>query len=259
VLEIIDKGAATDAHPTPLLFVHGGYHAAWCWDDHFLDDFADRGFRAVAVSFRAHGGSGSDRPRRKLTIADYVDDVRTAVEHIGAAPVLIGHSMGGFTVQRYLERYDAHAAVLMASIPPRGILRCALNIWFHHPVISMRANTFGNDHEVFSRRPRESLFCAHTPQEVVDAAAARCGPESMRAAFIDAGFRLPRPSKVSTPMLVLGGADDATILPKEVRATARAYGTEAVLFPRTGHDMMLEPTWPDVADHIRGWLAGRGL
>lgn len=32
MLEVIDKGSATEAHPVPLLFVHGGYHAAWCWN-----------------------------------------------------------------------------------------------------------------------------------------------------------------------------------------------------------------------------------
>ena len=57
MLEVIDKGSATESHPVPLLFVHGAGHAAWCWDEHFLDFFADKGFRAVAVSLRGHGAS----------------------------------------------------------------------------------------------------------------------------------------------------------------------------------------------------------
>jgi len=52
MLELIDKGSCSDAHPTPLLFVHGAWHAAWCWDENLLDFFADKGFRAVAVSLR---------------------------------------------------------------------------------------------------------------------------------------------------------------------------------------------------------------
>jgi pimeloyl-ACP methyl ester carboxylesterase len=52
MLEVIDKGSRSEAHPAPLLFVHEGYHAAWCWDVHFLNYFADKGFRAVAVSLR---------------------------------------------------------------------------------------------------------------------------------------------------------------------------------------------------------------
>ena len=55
--KIIDKGLTTRAHETPLLFVRGGHHAAWWWNEHFLDYFANRGFRAAALSLRAHGGS----------------------------------------------------------------------------------------------------------------------------------------------------------------------------------------------------------
>jgi pimeloyl-ACP methyl ester carboxylesterase len=132
MLEVIDKGHVTEAHPSPLLFVHGGCHAAWCWDEHFLDYFASHGFRAAAVSFRAHGGSGSDKPLTKLSVADYVDDVRTAAEELDSEPIVIGHSLGGFTLQHYLERFDAPAGVLMASLPPRGVLRCALRVWLKH-------------------------------------------------------------------------------------------------------------------------------
>jgi pimeloyl-ACP methyl ester carboxylesterase len=257
MLELIDKGSVTDAHPTPLLFVHGGCHAAWCWDDHFLDYFASQGFRAVAVSLRGHGGSASDKPLGKLSVADYVDDVRSAAEHIGTPPVLVGHSLGGWTVQKYLERYQAPAGVLLASIPPRGVLPVALRVWLKHPLISMRANTFGENKEVFTRVPRESLFCSHTPEEIVTATTARCQNESNRAAFIDAGFRRPKPEQVSTPMLVLGGEDDGTITNAEVHATARAYRTHATLFPRMGHNMMVEPGWLDVADHVCAWLNAR--
>ncbi len=50
MLEVIDKGSCTEAHPMPLLFVHGGWHGAWCWDEYFLDFFAAKGYRVLAVS-----------------------------------------------------------------------------------------------------------------------------------------------------------------------------------------------------------------
>jgi pimeloyl-ACP methyl ester carboxylesterase len=62
MLEVIGKGSASESHPVPLLFVQGGYHAAWCWDENFLDYFADKGFRAVAVSLRGHGLSDLSKP-----------------------------------------------------------------------------------------------------------------------------------------------------------------------------------------------------
>ncbi len=83
MLELIDKGSCSDAHPTPLLFVHGGWHAAWCWGDYFLDYFADAGFRAVAVNLRGHGGSTLSKPLKSCSIADYVEDVGTAAAMLG--------------------------------------------------------------------------------------------------------------------------------------------------------------------------------
>jgi hypothetical protein len=50
MLEVIDKGACSELDPVPLPFVHGARHAAWCWDEHFLDFFANKGYRAIAVS-----------------------------------------------------------------------------------------------------------------------------------------------------------------------------------------------------------------
>jgi pimeloyl-ACP methyl ester carboxylesterase len=38
-----------------------GWHGAWCWDEHFLDFFAEHGFRAAAVSLRAHGKSATSQ------------------------------------------------------------------------------------------------------------------------------------------------------------------------------------------------------
>ena len=64
MLEVIDKGSSSESHPTPLLFVHVAWHGAWCWDEYFLDFFAYRGYRALAVSLRGHGNSPSPTPLR---------------------------------------------------------------------------------------------------------------------------------------------------------------------------------------------------
>ena len=55
-------------------------------------------------------------------------------------------------------------------------------------------------------------------------------------------------------MLVLGAADDGLVTNAEVRATARAYRTEAELFADMGHNMMQEPGWTGVAERIDAWL-----
>jgi pimeloyl-ACP methyl ester carboxylesterase len=50
---------------------------------------------------RGHGASeGRDRIRWH-SIADYVSDVAQVAGQLSRSPVVIGHSMGGFTVQKY--------------------------------------------------------------------------------------------------------------------------------------------------------------
>ena len=173
--EVIDKAHASAAYPTALLFVHGGYHAAWCWDEHFLDYFADNGFRAFAVSLRGHGGSTRSKPLGSCSISDYVDDVHSAADRLDSEPVLVGHSMGGFVVQKHLEQYRAPAAVLMASIPPQGTLRVVLRMVRRHPWTFLRCSTIGDSAD-FVRIPaiaRQALFSADTPDAVVESCAAR--------------------------------------------------------------------------------------
>ncbi|WIM88260.1 alpha/beta hydrolase [Candidatus Mycobacterium wuenschmannii] len=255
MLEVIDKGHCDSAHPTPLLFVHGGWHSASCWDN-FIDFFADAGYRAVAMSLRGHGGSPAGKPFHLCSMADYVDDVRTVAESLGGRPVLVAHSLGGFVVQRYLESHDAPAAVLVASVPPQGVLGLAARIWTRHPWVSMRSLPVGNLTGFIGTTPlvREHLFSAHTPESIVESCAARVQSEPVRASLVDPMFRRARTGRVGTPILVLGADDDGLVTKAEVHATARAYRTEAEFFPDMGHNMMQEPAWADVAARIDGWL-----
>jgi pimeloyl-ACP methyl ester carboxylesterase len=258
MLEVIDKGAATGTHPVPLLFVHGAWHAAWCWDEHFLDYFADKGFRAVAVSLRGHGASTLAKPLNSCSVADYVDDVRIAADMLGSEPILIGHSLGCFVVQKYLEEHRAPAAVLMAPATPQGLRRIALRMILRHPWNALRANTFGDPADVINTPAlaREFLFCADTPEPIVKSCAARMEPASTRAG-LDTMLRLPNPRPVTTPLLVLGAKDDGSRIEGDVSAAGSTYKTNAEFFPNMGHDMMLEPGWRDVADRICEWLAAK--
>lgn len=260
MLEVIDKGSVSASHPAPLLFVHGAWHAAWCWDEHFLEFFASRGYRAMALSFRGHGNSPLDKRLRDCSFADYVDDVTSVAGGLPARPVLIGHSMGGTITQKYLERNEAPAGVLMASSPPQGYLRSGLRWLRRHPWHFAKLSITGQSLPYIStpELARERFFSPDTPDELVERYAARLQEESSRTGR-DGLVQLPRPSRVRAPMLVLGATADGSVTADEVRATARAYGTEAEFFPGMGHNMMLEPGWAAVAQRIDDWLGEHGL
>ncbi|QLL05732.1 alpha/beta hydrolase [Mycobacterium vicinigordonae] len=261
MLEVIDKGSSSESHPAPLLFVHGSWHAAWCWDENFLDYFADKGYRAVALSLRNHGNSYKKNPRT-CSVADWVSDVAAVAETLPDRPVLVGHSMGGLVVQKYLESHAAPAGVLLASMPVSGATRALFRIMGHHPIRSAAATLTGKSRRALStpKAARQSFYSARTPEEDIVRYAALLDEEYFGRQTIDLTIlSLPRPSRVTSPLLVLGAECDGSFSPDEIRKTARAYGTKAEFFPDMGHNMMLEPGWQTVAQRIDGWLTERGL
>lgn len=265
MLEIIDKGNGDASHPVPLLFVHGGVHAAWCWDEHFLDFFAAKGFRAAAVSLRGHGTSPTAKPLPRVSIIDYVDDLCSAAEYLGVAPVVIGHSLGGFVVQKYLETHRAPAGVLVASAPPHGLGRFFFRIMVRcarrQPRLVAKSALTGNSVQIISTPAlaREAFFSADVTEGDVARWASQFQEESLRAIFDTMLVHRVKPERITTPLLVLGAGLDGSLTTKEVHTTARAHRTEAEIFAGMGHDMMLDPGWSAVAERIYGWLVSRGL
>jgi pimeloyl-ACP methyl ester carboxylesterase len=262
VLEVLDKGAPSDEHPTPLLFVHGAFHGAWCWDEHFLDFFAARGYHALALNLRGHADSPSPTPLNECSVADYVDDVHTVAAGLATPPVVIGHSMGGFVVQKYLAAHDAPAGVLVASAPPRGLFRAVARIVRTHPRHCARSRSLGRPLEFFGAPPiaRALFYSPDTPEELVVRYVGRLQEESTRVLYRDLTFGdLVRPKEVTAPVLVLGAELDGFFNRQEVTATARAYSTAAEFFPAMGHNMMLEVGWASVASRIDSWLTARQL
>ncbi len=263
MLELIDKGEPSPEHPHPLLFVHGAFQGAWSWDVNYLDFFADRGFRVLAPSLRGHGGSPTDKPLRLCSISDFVADVSSVANSIAPQPIPIGHSMGGFVVQKYLETNDAPAAVLLASAPPRGHLRSLLRNLRRHPWRCSKFAMSGRpDHLLGTTTAgaRELFFGDKASDDLISSTTALLQPDSTRAIMLDmVTLGLVATERITTPLLVLGGEQDATYLPSDVRATARAYGTQATLIPGIGHSMTVEPGWETVAGRIASWLTERGL
>ena len=98
-LEIIRTISEEKSQKPPLLFIHGAYHAAWCWEENFLTYFSDHGYPCYALSLRGHGNSEGHSNIKSYRLKDYIDDVLTVIEKMKTKPILIGHSMGGAIAQ----------------------------------------------------------------------------------------------------------------------------------------------------------------
>lgn len=255
-LEIIAEKPASTPRNTPLLFIHGMCHAAWCWQEYFLPYFAGHGYVAYALSLQGHGQSESKKPLRSVSIADYVSDISRAVNKIDRPPVLIGHSLGGLVVQKYVETHQVPAAVLMASVPPQGLLASTVRFALRRPGASLRMFFTMSLYPMVEnpKHCRNLLFSDSMPEKQVKKYQARMQDESFRAYWDGLVLNLPRPGRVRTPIFVLGAADDNVIAVNEIEHTAQAYGTEAEILPDMAHDMMLESGWKNAADRILDWL-----
>jgi pimeloyl-ACP methyl ester carboxylesterase len=100
-----------------LVFVHGGAaHAHW-WS--FIAPLFTREYRVVAIDLSGHGDSGRrDAYPREI----WTDEVMAAVADAGidGAPIVIGHSMGGFVAIATAATYgDMLAGAIVLDSPVR--------------------------------------------------------------------------------------------------------------------------------------------
>lgn len=257
-LELIEQVPQVARLKAPVLFLHGAYGGAWCWQEHFLPYFAERGVHSYALSLRGHGESPGRERLSMATLADYVDDLEWAIAQIAQPPVLVGHSMGGMIVQKYLERQnDVSGAVLMASVPPEGLGMATLRLMLHDPLLLWQMSMIQHVDPVYANldTARRVGFSDAMPDAELQRLRERFGPESSRAIWDMTVSDLVCPWRINKPpMLVLGGGKDALFPPGIVRSTANAYKVQAEFFPEMAHVMMLEPGWQKVADRIIDWL-----
>jgi len=261
-LELITRKPDGKSKATPLLFVHGKWHGAWCWDEHFLPYFAAHGYDCTALSLRGHAGSEGREGLRWHSITDYVSDVERVTGQFDTPPVIIGHSMGGFITQKYLERHHEHpAAVLLTPIPPTGLWPTTFNVLGERPLILLKSIASLSLYPVVETPEvaRWSLFSDDFPTELLEKYHSQLQNESFRSYLDELGLNLVHTKRVKTPLLVIGAENDAVIKPWMVQRTAKIYGTQAVIFPDMAHDVMLEAGWEKVAKRVLDWLEEKGL
>jgi non-heme chloroperoxidase len=258
-LEVFSSAPAgqPSQHP-PLLFVHGAFAGGWMWTDTFMPFFSEAGYTCHALSLRGHGGSDGREHIDWHSVADYVEDIERVVDWIGEPPILIGHSMGGFIVQKYLEKHgDVPGAVLLCSVPPQGLIAAQFHLMFRKPQLFMDINRIVGGDMTDIDTLREALFAGDIDEKMSAAWLTRMRPESHRAIWDMSMFSLPRLDLMHRPPMLIAGAEHDVLVPAFlVQTTAQTYGLKDHIFPGVGHAVTHEPSWPDIAAWLRNWLDG---
>ena len=265
---------AEPSRPTatpPVLFVHGTFHGAWCWEARWMARFAEAGIECHAVSLRGTSAS-PDPDARSVKISQHVDDLRSFVDVAFPSrppPILVGHSFGGAHCLKYIEGGGpASGVALLCSVPPSGngpmtarFLRRSLRQAF------LITRGFAMKTAARSADDARALFFdERTPDDEIATYLPRLEADS-RVGLDLGDFARNLPSKniaadgraawladyAPRARLVVGCERDAVVDAEGVEETARFMGVDAEIFSGMPHDLMLCEGWEAPADRLIEW------
>lgn len=245
-----------------LLLVHGLSDHSGRYQE-FCAAMADFGFSTFALDLRGHGHSEGRRGHVRRFDIFLQDLERFRREIQGLAPpgrplFLLGQSMGGLIVLRYLEEYDAggfSGAVLTSpwlgtSVQvPRWKVNMAHALSRVLPALPLSA---GIPAELLSHDPRVADAYRQDPL-VHNRITPRLYTESAEAMRLAS----ERSDRVSIPLLFLLGGDDRIVDTPRAVALARSLriGDVAIrVYPGQYHELFNEADRDLVLQDLREWL-----
>jgi alpha-beta hydrolase superfamily lysophospholipase len=192
--------------------------------------FARRGRASAALSLRGHGASEGRAQLSETRLPDYCNDVRRALAEFKEPPIVVAHSLGGLLAQLLIGREEMRALVLLASLPPEGLIlespRLALTdtrIWLEAFLGSLAVSRLP-----IGMAAQQVLFSEGLPREQEARYATKMTPEAPRAL---AEAHLPQPAFSSAslfglPTLVMSGSRDRLVSYASGWRTALYHGAQ---------------------------------
>ncbi len=241
-----------------ILLLHGVCFGAWYWETNFQPWFTAKGYHVIAMSYRNHGKSESTGSLRWRTINEYIEDIHSVISKIEGAVYLIGHSMGGFIIQHYLQKYPSaniKKAVLLCTVPASGIAGATWQVIKAYPfsfLLALFTFSFKPVLNTYAKQKR-LMFSNHFPDTGLRPIAARMQDESFRA-YLDMMFlNLPKAKNPGISVLLIGGKDDFLIHPLALKKNAKQLNAELVLM-KGAHCINMEEGWEEVAKCIEDFF-----
>ncbi|XP_019080936.1 uncharacterized protein LOC100242848 isoform X2 [Vitis vinifera] len=261
-----ERGGKSDQNP-PLVFIHGSYHAAWCWAEHWLPFFSTNGFDCYAVSLLGQGESDAPTASVAGSLQTHAGDVADFIrKELKLPPVLLGHSFGGLIVQYYIanirnEKFlemeslcpKLAGAVLVCSVPPSGNSGLVWRYLLSNPIAAFKVTRSLAAKGFQTSLPlcKETFFSATMEDHLVQRYQ-ELMKESSRMTLFDLrklNASLPVPSVPKSSIEVLVDSEG-------LRETGKFYGVSPVCIEGVAHDMMLDCSWEKGAEVILSWLNG---
>ena len=103
----------------PVVLIHGWPLSGESWSEQ-VPALTEAGYRVITYDRRGFGRS--DKPRRGYDYDTLTDDLHTLLQELEVDDVtLVGFSMGGGEVARYMSKHDGervHSVVFASAVPP---------------------------------------------------------------------------------------------------------------------------------------------
>ena len=189
-----------------VLLIHGAGGDCFQWTAAFIARLCAAGYSVCAPVLPGHGVGAAPADARLDALLGCI----AAWSNYFDPSVIVGHSMGGYLVQKHAETSFIPRAVLLAPVPPR-------------------AGADGIAHV------RSELRCADS-RAVIDTA-------MTAAPAIDVG------ASHRSSFVVIGGSRDRVVPMRWTETTARQYGVVARTVSG-GHQLMTGPTVGQVSDAV---------
>lgn len=218
----------------PVVLIHGWPLSADSWDDQALA-IAEAGYRAISYDRRGFGRSS--QPWNGYDYDTLADDLAAVIEQTGAQDAtLVGFSMGGGEVARYMSRHAGKAVVqvgLISSILPFRLKTSDNPTGTDQAAFDATARALRDDRPKFLTGFFNTFFGVTTkPQAVSDETLQWARGVSLQAglratlgcakSFSSTDFR-PELSAFKVPTLVIHGTEDS-IVPIEASSRVAAKG-----------------------------------
>jgi len=112
-----------------IVFVTGAFvsHTGWA---HWITYFESLGYTCIAEPWPEKSGTAEELRKKQpndtaladLRYSQVLEHYANICKRLPERPILIGHSLGGLTVQLLLQRGLGSAAIAIHSVPPQGVL-----------------------------------------------------------------------------------------------------------------------------------------
>lgn len=208
---------------TDFVLIHGGSHAAWCWDRLVPLLAADeRVGKVVAVDLSGHGSKVDIKPLAQIRRSDYVADVVTAIEGGDLREVvLVGHSLAGITLPLAAAQIPERMRRLVYLSTSNPLPGQSLNQLMQHPLSPF---SLGADFQ--------EMFCNDLDAETREWLLSNIGDEPP-GPLSEPMPRVQLPDSLPSTYILL--AQDQALVPEFQREQAANAGVDEIVTLDAGH------------------------